>query len=101
MARKQSTDVDVFLHLLRHGAVPAGRLSQALKQIGVPRSTYYYWRHRLASEEPSGMVRRLALETRLLAKQVMQLSQDLDIAKEALGKPWRRWPSGGSQSSGQ
>lgn len=91
MARKKA-DVDVILLLLRGVDLAPRQLSGLLRQAGVPRSTFYYWRKRLAAarEAPAGVVRKLELENRRLRKQMKALELDLVIAKEALGKPWRR-----------
>jgi len=99
---RTKADIDVFLHLLRKGGGSPRQLSAALRELGVPRSTYYYWKKQLSSAtaSPTGVVRRLQQEARFLAKRVKQLERDLAVAQEALGKPWRRWPPGGPPSVG-
>ena|SRR6185503_2835997 len=100
---RTNADIDVFLHLLRQRGVSARHLSAALRALGVPRSTYYYWKKQLssASASPTGVVRRLQQETRVLTGRVKQLEMDLALAREALGKPWRRWLPGGPPSAGR
>ena len=100
---RANADIDKFLHLLRGDAVSARHVSAALRELGVARSTFYYWKQQIgaASKSPTGVVRRLQQEKRLLAKQTKQLEEDLAIAREALGKPWRRLPPGGPPSDGQ
>ena len=97
-----NADIDRFLHLLR-SRKGSRDLSAALRGLGVPRSTYYYWKKQLAgaASSPTGVVRRLQQECKRLANQVMQLEKDLALAREALGKPWRRWPPGGPPSGGR
>jgi transposase-like protein len=77
-------------------------LSTALRELGVARSTFYYWKKQLAkaASSPTSVVRKLQRENRLLSKRVDQLEENLAVAREALGKPWRRWPSGGPPSGG-
>lgn len=90
MARKP-TNIDAFLHLL--AAPPAGgRLSEELKRLGVPRSTYYFWRKRLqqSGANASGVVRALELENRRLRRERAVMQADMEVLREALGKPWRR-----------
>ena len=100
---RTNADIDRFLHLLRTSRSWKRGLSTALRQLGVARSTFYYWRKQLAkvTSSPTGVVRKLQRENRLLAKRVAQLEENLAVAREALGKPWRRWPSGGPPSAGQ
>ena len=84
-----NADIDRFLHLLR-GRKGSRDLSATLRELGVPRSTYYYWKKHLAgaTSSPNGVVRRLQQEARRLSKRVTQLERDLALAQEALGKPW-------------
>jgi transposase-like protein len=100
---RADADIDLFLHLLRKGMGSGRGLSAALRGLGVPRSTYYYWRRQLAAitASPVGVVRNLQQENRRLAKRVNRLEEDLVVAREALGKPWRRWPPGGPPSGGR
>ena len=102
MGRKNA-DIDRFLHLLRTNLSWKRGLSTALRELGVARSTFYYWKKELAraTSSPTGVVRKLQRENKLLAKRVAQLEEDLAVAREALGKPWRRWPSGGPPSAGR
>lgn len=92
MGRKKA-DVDLILLMLRGVELAPRQLSGLLRKAGVPRSTFYYWRKRLegARESPAGVVRKLEAENRRLRKQLKLLELDLVVAKEALGKPWRRW----------
>lgn len=91
MARKKA-DVDLILLMLRGIDLAPRQLSALLRQAGVPRSTFYYWRKRLESARnaPAGVVRNLEIENRKLRLRVERLELDLLVAKEALGKPWRR-----------
>jgi hypothetical protein len=100
---RTKADIDVFLHLLRKGGGSSRQLSAALRELGVPRSTYYYWKKQLpsTSASPTGVVRRLQQENRVLTKRVKHLERDLAVAQDALGKPWRRWPPGGPPSDGR
>jgi len=97
-----NADIDRFLHLLR-SRKGLRDLSAALRELGVPRGTYYYWKKQLAGAagSPTGIVRRLQQERTRLAKRVVRLEGDLLLAQEALGKPWRRWPPGGPPSAGR
>ncbi len=101
MARKKA-DVDLILLMLRGVNLPPRQLSSLLRSAGVPRSTFYYWRKRLggARESPAGVVRKLEVENRRLLKRLRQLELDVQVAKEALGKPWRRWLAGEPPSDG-
>jgi hypothetical protein len=98
-----NADIDRFLHLLRRNKGSARDLSAALRALSIPRSTYYYWKRQLAgaADSPAGVVRRLQQECRRLTTRVTQLEEDLAVAREALGKPWRRWPPGGPPSGGR
>lgn len=102
MSRKKA-DVDLILLMLRGVNLPPRQLSSLLRSAGVPRSTFYYWRKRLQGvrESPSGVVRKLEIENRRLQKKVKQLELDVQVAKEALGKPWRRWLAGELPSDGR
>lgn len=102
MGRKKA-DVDLILLMLRGVELAPRQLSGLLRKAGVPRSTFYYWRKRLegARKSPAGVVRKLEIENRRLMKQVERLELDLQAAREALGKPWRRWLPGELLSDGQ
>lgn len=100
---RETAKAKLALQLLVGGSVERRGLSNLLRQLGIPRSTFYHLAEQLAElgEDPAEAVLQLLRERKELESRARSLERDLLVVQEAMGKPWRRSPSGERPSDGQ
>lgn len=99
--RKPHSD-DVIALVLRESARAPDRIGEILETHQVPLRTYQHWVRRFGKFDEATIrtIRELELRHDEAKRQLDLLSRDLKTLQEALGKPWRRSPSGGRPSDG-
>lgn len=100
---RETSNARLALQILVGGRTDTPGLSKVLRQHGIPRSTFYDLAAQLAElgEDPAEAVLRLLRERKELESRARSLERDLLVVQEAMGKPWRRSPSGERPSDGQ
>ena len=95
-------DDDLIATVLREasGAEPVARV---LARHDVPLRTYQHWVRKFGKLDAVTIRRLRETESRIeeLERSLRALERDLALVRDAMGKPWRRWPSGGPPSNGQ
>jgi len=100
MARMVHGD-DLVAAVLREasGAEP---VAQVLARHGVPLRTYQHWVRKFGKLDGVTIRRMREAESRIeeLERSLRALERDLELLRDAMGKPWRRWRSGEPPSAG-
>lgn len=81
------------------GAEPVARV---LARHGVPLRTYQHWVRKFGKLDEATIRRLREAESRIeeLERSLRALERDLELLRDAMGKPWRRWRPGEPPSSG-
>ncbi len=93
---------DLVATVLREAA---GRepIAAVLARHGVPLRTYQHWARKFGKLDAATIRRMREAESRIeeLERSLRALERDLELLREAMGKPWRRWRPGEPPSDGQ
>ncbi len=100
-SRKPHPD-DVIALVLRETARAPDQVARILEAHGVPLRTYQHWVRRFGHLDGTTIrtIRELEGRGDELRREIELQAKDLAVLQEALGKPWRRSPSGGRPSDG-
>lgn len=100
-ARQPHTD-DVIAAVLREAARAPDNIAEILSRHKIPLRTYQHWVQRFGRLDTTTIrkIRELELQHDELGRRVELLARDLEVIREAMGKPWRRSRSGARPSSG-
>jgi hypothetical protein len=81
------------------GAEP---VAQVLARHGVPLRTYQHWVRKFGKLDGATIRRLRESEARIeeLERSLRALERDLELLRDAMGKPWRRWRPGEPPSNG-
>lgn len=98
----RSTHEDTQIAQVLREASCAEPVAQVLARHGVPLRTYQHWVRKFGKLDAATIRRLREAESRIedLERSLRELERDLALVRDAMGKPWRRWPSGGPPSNG-
>ncbi len=92
---------DLIAEVLREAA---GRepIATVLARHDVPLRTYQHWARKFGKLDGVTIRRMRESESRIeeLERSLRALEKDLELVRDAMGKPWRRWQPGEPPSDG-
>ena len=77
-------------------------VARVLERHGIPLRTYQHWVRKFGKLDGSSVRRMREAESRIeeLERSLRALERDLELVRDAMGKPWRRWRPGAPPSNG-
>ena len=98
----RSIHEDVLVARVLREASGEEPVAAVLARHGVPLRTYQHWIRKFGKLDGVTIRRMREAESRIeeLERSQRALERDLELLRDAMGKPWRRWPPGGPPSNG-
>jgi len=93
---------DDLVATVLHEASGAEPIGQVLARHGIPLRTYQHWVRKFGRLDGASIHRIREADSRIeeLERSRRALERELALLRDAMGKPWRRWPPGEPPSSG-